>query len=175
MTRELLDGYHDRASITRSGAGFVVAPHKVLANIDHALKRLDLDLNTTVAVYDFANPDELLVIVERLRVGSMLLSHTVNTAFRIMLARYPEDLVRVPVPSHFDVRTMVPLTGSDREHELARQVFNRRADASADLEETEPLPELAGYETPEILVGFMLLYAMYGLKLNALKQRTGIA
>jgi hypothetical protein len=173
--RELLDQYHERASLTGSDDGFVVAPHKVLANIDHALERLDLDINAMVAVEDFASPEELMVIVDRLRMGSLLFSHTVNTAFRIMLARYPEGLVRAPIPPEYDVRTVVPLTGSDREHELARQVFNHRADAPEPLDEAELLPQLAGYSSPEVLVGFMLLYAMYGLKLNALKQRTGIS
>jgi hypothetical protein len=174
VSRELLDVYHDRASVSGPGDELLVAPHKVLANIDHALERLDLDLNAMVAIEDFTSPHELMVIVDRLRMGSMLLAHTVNTAFRIMLARYPEDLVRAPLPPELDVRAMVPLTGSDREHELARRVFNRRAEAPEALDETTPLPDVAGHEPLEIPAGFVLLYAMYGVKLSALKQRTGI-
>lgn len=171
---ELFDDYHHRASITGPDDEFAVAPHKVLTNIDFAMERLDLDINQPVAIEDFAHPDELMMLVDHLRMGSMLLAHTANTAFRIMLARYPEDLVRARVPKELDVRKMLPLSGSDREHELARRVFNRRAKAAEELEETAPLPDVAGYDSLEITNGFMLLWAMYGLKLGALKRRTGI-
>jgi hypothetical protein len=174
-TRELLDPYADRASVTGPDDQFVVAPHKVLANIDLALERLDLDINAMVSIEDFASVYELMTLIDELGMGSMLLAHTVNTAFGVMLARYPEDLVRAPIPPQLDVRTIVSLTGTDREHELARRVFNRRAEAPAALDETESLPEVEGHSSPEVLTGFVLLYAMYGIKLNALKDRTGIA
>lgn len=174
-TGELLDDHHDRASATGAGDEFLVAPHKVLANIDLAIERLDLDISAHVAIEDFASPEELMVIVDRLGMGSMLLAHTANTAVRIMLARYPHELVRNAIPPEVDVRTMVPITGTDREHDLARRVLNRRAGSEVELDESTPLPELAdGYEPPEVLTAFVLLYALYGVKLNALKQRTGI-
>jgi hypothetical protein len=87
VSSELLDDYHNRASATGPDDEFLVVPHKVLANIDHVLERLDLDIHAMVALEDFASPHELMVIVDHLRMGSMLLAHTVNTAFRLMLAR----------------------------------------------------------------------------------------
>ncbi len=94
-TAELLDAHHDRASIL-DGDDLIVAPGKVLANVEHAMERIDNDINTSVAINDFSSAEELMSIVETMSMGPMLLERTLNTAFRIMLNRYPEELVRVP-------------------------------------------------------------------------------
>ncbi|ANY10639.1 hypothetical protein [Pseudonocardia sp. HH130630-07] len=164
---------HSRASVSENGR-MTVAPQKVLTNIEQALERIDLDITVPFALEDVASAEELWVIVDQLSLGSMLLTHAANTAFGILLARYPEDLVRAPIPPELDVRTMTPFRGTDREHELARQVFNRRAGSRTDLDEVEELlPELDSHTSSEVITALLLLIVMYGLKVNALQRRAG--
>jgi hypothetical protein len=95
---ELLDQYHPRASIS-DGDQLLIVPGKVLENIAFAMERVDIDIDTAVSIEgDVAPVDELVSMVENLRLGPTLAVHVANTAMRIMSARYPEELVRTPLP-----------------------------------------------------------------------------
>lgn len=96
-----------------------------------------------------------------------------NTAMRIMSARYPAELVRTPLPDQYDLRKIAPLTLSDELHDLARAIFNRRTVAAADLDE-DAVPEVAQLHVNDQLQVFVAVFYMYGSKIGAMKHRTGI-
>ncbi|TQL36031.1 hypothetical protein FB564_1108 [Salinispora arenicola] len=43
-------------------------------------------------------------------VGALLAVRIVNAALLLMSGRYPEELVRTPLPDHVDLRKMLPVT-----------------------------------------------------------------
>lgn len=172
-TAELLDTYHDRASIL-DGDDLVVDPGKVLANFELAMERIDNDIDTPVAINDFASAEELMSIVHTMSMGPMLLERTLNTAFRIMLNRYPEELVRAPLPPDFDVRKLAPLDLTGDQNELGRSLFNLRARMDADIGSDDVEAEISGCSDFDVVNSFMAVFVIYGLKVGALKSRTGI-
>jgi hypothetical protein len=170
---ELLDQYHPRASIS-DGDQMLIDPGKVLANIAFAMERVDTDINTPVSIEeDVAPVDELMSMVQDLRLGPTLAVHVVNTALRIMSARYPAELVRRPLSPEYDLRKLAPLAISDQEHEIAKAIFNRRTTSTADLAEDD-VPELESLGMTDQLQVFVALFYMFGSKLGAMKYRTGI-
>lgn len=121
---ELLDPYHHRSSI-REGDQLYVEPGQVLENITHAMERLDLDINTEISIEeDVAGYDEIQILVQTIEMGDLLAVHVVNTATRIMIARYPADLVGRPLPAEFDLRQLQPLPMADRQPDTAKAIFN---------------------------------------------------
>ena len=102
---ELLDRYHPRASMS-DGDRMVVEPLKVLENIAFAMERVDTDIDTPISVEEDVVPfHELASLIQDLRMGPTLAIHVVNTAMRIMSARYPAELVNTPLPAGYDLRT----------------------------------------------------------------------
>jgi hypothetical protein len=97
----------------------------------------------------------------------------VNTAMKIMSARYPMDLVRAPLPPQYDLRKLAPLSITDQQHEIAKTIFNRRTASTVDLTEDD-----AGEMEPLGMVDqmqiFVALFYMFGTKVGAMKHRTGI-
>lgn len=174
--RELLDRYHSRASIRDGSGSMSIDPGQVLENISLAMERLDLDINTELSIEDdVASFSELAGMIQGLLLGPLLAAHVVNTAMRIMSARYPAELVAEPLPARYDLRALLPLSLDDRNHDLAKAIFNRRATAAADLDADDlsgPLEEVGVNGQLEV---FTALFWMYGTKISALKQRTGIA
>lgn len=171
--RELLDGYHSRASLV-DGDRFMVRPDQVLENITHAMERMDLDINTEVSLEDVASVDELVVLVQHLRLGHLLAAHVVNTGMRIMSARYPMELVCRPFPPPFDLRQLHPgMTFTDQEHETAKAIFNQRMTGTGDLDEDEVAATLESFDFGQQLQVFAALFFMYGSKVGALKYSTG--
>lgn len=173
--KELLDQYHPRASMS-DGDRFVVAPGKVLENVTLAMERVDLDIDTAISIEeDVASHDEVLSLIDELRMGPTLAIHVVNTAMRIMSARYPSELVGAALPPVYDLRKIAPqLTLSDAEHDAAKSIFNRRTASVEDLTEEDISAELASLDVPEQMAVFIALFCMYGTKVGAMKSRTGI-
>lgn len=173
VTGELLDPYHPRASIP-DGDKMLINPGQVLENIAFAMERVDTDIDTPVSIEEDVVPeDELVTMVQRLGLGPVLAVHVVNTAMRIMAARYPAELVRSPLPEEYDLRKLVPLTLDDRQHEIAKAIFNRRTASTTDLTEDD-VPELEPLDVGDQVQVFIALFYMYGLKVGAMKYRTGI-
>lgn len=171
---ELLDQFHPRASM-RGGEQMLNAPGKVLENIAFSMERVDTDINTPISIEeDVATVDELLNLVENLRMGPLLAVHVVNTALRIMEARYPAELVHRPLPPDYDLRVIAPLTLTDREHDTAKAIFNMRTTRSNDVTEDDIASEFAPLDVPEQMTVFVALYYMFGTKVGAMKRRTGI-
>ena len=172
--RELLDQYHPRASTT-DGEQIVIAPGKVLDNIELAMERVDNDIDTPVSIEDDVVPlDELATLIEKFMMGPTLAVTVVNTALKIMAARYPTELVRAPLPVEYDLRAMVPLELSDHVHDVAKTIFNRRTLSAVDLTEGDIATEMSGLDIPEQITTFVALFYMFGTKVGALKYRTGI-
>lgn len=172
---EFLDRDHPRASISEGGR-IVIEPGQVLDNIALAMERLDLDINTPVSIEEDVVPlNELLTLIQTLALGPTLAVHVVNTAMRIMSARYPEDLVRSPLPSQYDLRKIVPVPMSDREHAIAKILFNRRTASAVDLTEDDITEDVAPLQASDQLQVFVALFFMYGNKIGAMKYTTGIA
>jgi hypothetical protein len=170
---ELLDEYHPRASIS-DGDQIFIEPGKVLANIAFAMERVDTDINTPVSIEeDVAPVDELVTMVQDLRLGPTLAVHVANTAMRIMSARYPAELVRRPLPPQYDLRKLAPLTITDQQHEIAKTIFNRRTASTVDLAEDD-VPELEPLGMANQVQVFVALFYMFGSKVGAMKYRTGI-
>jgi hypothetical protein len=169
----MLDPYHARASVSDDDR-ILIQPGKVLENIALAMERVDTDINTPVSIEeDVASVDEMVSMVQELGLGPALAVHVVNTAMRIMSARYPAELVRRPLPRQFDLRKLVPLTLTDQQHEIAKMIFNRRTSSAVDLGE-EDVPELEPLGMADQVQVFVALFYMFGKKAGALKYSTGI-
>lgn len=171
--QEFMDQDHPRAGVS-DGGRIMLNPGKLLKNVTSAMERVDLDINTPVSIDDdVVGADELWALVEKMRMGPTLVVHVVNTAMRIMSARYPAELVQRPLPPEYDLRQLVQLEIDQPEHDVARAVFNRRTVSEVDLTESD-IPEVDELGMPEQAVVFMALFFMCGTKVGAMKQRTGI-
>ncbi|MGW4116641.1 hypothetical protein ACWEFJ_37685 [Actinosynnema sp. NPDC004786] len=148
----------------------------MLDNIALAMERLDVDIETPISIEEDVVPlDELLVLIQSMAMGPTLAVHVVNTAMRIMSARYPKELVRSPLPPQYDLRKIVPVKMDDREHDTAKALFNRRTSASGDFTEDDVAQDLAPLPANDQLQVFVALFFMYGNKIGAMKYTTGIA
>lgn len=172
---ELLDPYHPRASTT-DGDRIMLDPGQLLENIANAMARLDLDINTPISIEeDVASLNELMVMVQNLQMGPTLAIHVLNTAMRIMSARYPAELVTTPLPPAYDVRKILPqFTVDDQLHDIAKMLFNRRTTSSVDLDYDDVVADFEPLDTGAQLQIFTTLFYMYGTKIGAMKHRTGI-
>jgi hypothetical protein len=172
--RELLDRYHHRASIS-DGERLMLDPSQVLENIALAMERVDNDINTPISIEeDVASLSELAGLIQGMMMGPLLAVHVVNTALKIMSARYPTELVDNPLPPEYDLRKLFPLQLDDREHEVAKAIFNRRTTAGADLDAADVTDELEALGVAGQLQVLVCLIYMYGTKVGAMKHRTGI-
>lgn len=171
---QFLDPYHPRASV-REGDLITIDPGKVLENIQHALERLDLDINTPISIEeDVVTLDELLFMIDVLRMGPSVHVHVVNHAMSIMSRRYPADLVTRPLPPEFDLRVLTPIEIGDDLHDIAVLIFNMRAIQEEDIVEGDVGGLLAGLDGADQATTFTALFYACGLRLGALKSRTGI-
>jgi uncharacterized ParB-like nuclease family protein len=100
--------------------------------------------------------------------------HVVNTAMRIMSARYPAELVRRPLPPEYDLRKILALPIDDQDQAIAKVIFNRRAESTVDLTEDDISADLEPLDVPATVTIFVALFYMYGTKIGAMKHRTGI-
>lgn len=170
---EFIDPYHHRASIVEDGRVMLDAS-QVLENIAQAMERIDNDINTPVSIEEDVASLEELGSMTQLHMGSLLMSQVVNTAMRIMLARYPEDLVRTPIPADYDVRNAIPIELDDEEHDLAKKILDRRLSMTEDLDSTDIDEDLASVSWQDQLQVFIALFFMFGNRLGAIKYTTGI-
>lgn len=69
---------------------------------------MDNDIDTPVAIEDVSSVEEGWVLANDFRMEPTLAVHVVNTAMRIMSARYPAELVRAPLPPEYDLRKLQP-------------------------------------------------------------------
>ena len=172
---EFLDHYHRRASL-RDGDRMIIEPGKVLDNITEAMERVDLDINTEVSIEeDVVGVDELMCLIQDLCLGPTLAVHVVNTAMRIMSARYPAELVCAPLPPEYDLRKILGLHVADQQHTIAKAIFNQRITSATDLTEQDIAGHLEPLTVPDQMELFVTLFFMYGTKVGAMKHRTGIA
>jgi hypothetical protein len=171
---EFVDQYHRRASL-RDGDRMIIQPGKVLDNITEAMERVDLDINTVVSIEeDVVAVDELMSLIQNLRLGPTLAVHVVNTAMRIMSARYPAELVRTPLPPEYDLHKILALNITDQQHNIAKSIFNQRTTSATDLTEEDIASQLEPLTVPDQMELFVTLFYMYGTKVGAMKHRTGI-
>ncbi|WP_394620033.1 hypothetical protein JNUCC0626_13300 [Lentzea sp. JNUCC 0626] len=169
-----MDPHHHRASI-HPGDRLIVDPDQVLANVAMAMERLDLDTSTPVSIEeDGASLDELVALVEHLDQGPTLTAHTLNTAARVMNARYPEELVHRPLPQGCDLRRLFHVDIDEHSQSIARAVFNQRLAQHADVRSTEVAMDLDGTTPQQRIEVFMAVFFLYGTKVGALRNRTGI-
>lgn len=168
---ELLDSYHQRASISEDGR-MTIRPDKVLANLEEAMERIDIDINAEVAMEDVASATELTAMVQSLRMGPLLAVHIVNTGLRIM-DRYPAELVRRPLPPEYQLSKIVPMEITGRPHDTAKAIFNRRTASQVDLTTDDVTDDLDQLTVPEQVTVIVALFVMYGSKIGALKYSTG--
>ncbi|MFD4668666.1 hypothetical protein ACFWNN_02970 [Lentzea sp. NPDC058450] len=173
-TQELLDPHHHRASV-HLGDRLIVDPDQVLANVAMAMERLDLDTSTPVSIEeDVATLEELIALVDHFDQGPTLIAHTLNTAARVMNARYPAELVHRPLPLDCDLRRLFQVDIDERSLSIARAVFNHRLAQHADVRSTEVAVDLGGTTSQQRIEVFMAVFFLYGTKVGALQNRTGI-
>jgi hypothetical protein len=173
LASEFLDQYHHRASVVENGQ-VMFDGGQILENITQAMERIDLDINTEISIEeDVASVTELSSMT-KLGMGSLLMCHVVNTAMQIMLARYPEDLVRTPIPTDYDLRKIIAIDVKDDEHDLAKKILARRLGMTKDLDSTDIDDDLAGVSWQDQLQVFVALFYMFGNRLGAIKYTTGI-
>ena len=172
---EFLDRDHPRASL-EDGDQIIVNAGQVLENITMTMERIDMDIDTPVSIDDMVSTDELMVLVGTLHLGPALAVHVVNTAMKIMSARYPAELVRRPLPPEYDLHKLLgQLTVSDQQHEIAKKIFNQRTISTADLTEDDIAADLEPLGPAEQMTVSVTLFYMYGTKVGAIKHRTGAA
>jgi hypothetical protein len=174
QAQELLDRDHHRASVI-DGDRFLLDPGQVLDNITEAMERIDIDVDTAVAIEDFASAEELWSIVQ-MGGAATLAVHVVNTAARITGARYPADLAFTPLPSHYDLRKLIDWVKlTDEQHDTACVIFNQRLASKKDFTEEDVREHLDKVEDDVAqLQVFNALFFIYGTRVGALKYRTGI-
>ncbi|MFI9005983.1 hypothetical protein ACIGNX_01960 [Actinosynnema sp. NPDC053489] len=173
--REFLDPWHPRASVETGGSGQVIVnPERVLDNITLALHRLDVDIDAPPAFEpDTVTVNELAVMIDDLDRAATLVTRLVNIAVQLMATRYPEALVRFPLPETYDLRDVDRLAIGDREHALARQILNHRLASDVDLEPDDVVELLRPLGPGEQVHLLVALCRMYRHKLLALKHHTG--
>lgn len=151
-------------------------PSQVLANITSAMEWIEHDVHTVISIEaDIVSINELASMIHGLAMGPMLAVHVVNNAVRILTPCYPAELVRSPLPLGYDLRQILPMSLPDRHHETAKTIFNRRLASSSDLGERDIAVEMEGLDWQYQMQVFNALFCMYGTKLGAVKNRTGIA
>jgi hypothetical protein len=173
--REFMDRGHRRASIA-DGGRMMLDPGKVLTNIENTMRRIDADINTEVSVAeDLATEKELMVLIGDLMMGPTLITFLVNTGMDIMKAGgYPDDLVTNPLPDHYDLTALVSgMTVNERQHEIAKAIFNRRTTSTVDLTQDDVDGDLEPLDLPEKMEVFIILFWMWGTKIGAMKNVTG--
>ena len=109
-----------------------------------------------------------------MHMGPLLAVHVVNTAMRIMSARYPHELVRRPLPEQYDLRQLSPIELSDQEHETAKAIFNQRITSDLNLDHDDVTATLEPVGRDGQIQVFVALVYMYGTKIGAMKHSTGI-
>ncbi|MCE6998323.1 hypothetical protein LZG04_26505 [Saccharothrix sp. S26] len=173
--REFLDPWHPRASVeTGSPVRVYVDPERVLDNITLALHRLDVDLDAPPAFEpDTVTVNELAVMLDDLDRAASLVARLVNVAVQLMATRYPEPLVRFPLPDTYDLRDADRLAIGDREHALAREILNERLATDVDLHPDDLVERLRPLSPGEQVHLLVALCRMYRHKLVALKHHTG--
>jgi len=172
--QELLDPHHHRASV-HLGDRLVVDPDQVLENVAMAMERLDLDISTPVSIEeDVVSLEEMVAMVDHFDKGPALVAHTLNTAARVMNARYPAELVRHPLPPDCDLRRLFHADVDERSQDVARAVFNQRLAQDSDVRESQVAVDLDGLSSEQRIEVFMAVFFLYGTKVGALQNRTGI-
>lgn len=173
--REFLDPWHPRASVEAGRPEQVVVdPERVLDNITLALHRLDVDTDAPPAFEpDTVTVNELAVMLDDLDRAASLVARLVNIAVQLMATRYPEVLVRFPLPDTYDLRDVDRMAIGDREHDLARDILNHRLAADADLHPDDLVEQLRPLGPGEQVHLLVALCRMYRHKLLALKLHTG--
>ena len=171
---EFLDRDHPRSSL-EDGDQIIVNAGQVLENIAMTMERIDMDIDTPVSIDDMISTDELMVLVGTLHLGPALAVHVVNTAMKIMSARYPAELVRRPLPPEYDLRKPRPADGlrpaaRDRKEDLQPADHQHRR---PDGRRHSRRPGILG--PAEQMTVFVTLFYMYGTKVGAIKHRTGAA
>jgi hypothetical protein len=173
---EFLDPWHPRASVEASGPGaeVVVDPERVLDNITLALHRLDVDLDAPAPLGpDTLTENELVVMLAGPDRPAVLVAHVVNTAVRLMHSRYPLTAARAPFPDDYDLREVETLDVGDREHALARALFNQRLAGEPYLDPADLTPRLRAVDFEGHIRLLAALSVMFTHKLLALKHHTG--
>ena len=175
QVREFLDPWHPRASVeTDRPEQVFVDPERVLDNITLALHRLDVDIDAPPAFEpDTVTVNELAVMLDDLDRTAALVARLVNVAVQLMAARYPEALVRFPLPDTYDLRDVDRLAIGDREHHLARDILNQRLGTDVDLHPDDLVERLRPLDPGEQVHLLVALCRMYRHKLLALKLHTG--
>ncbi|GAA5142688.1 hypothetical protein [Pseudonocardia adelaidensis] len=134
-----------------------------------------MDINTAISIEeDVATLDELLAMIEQMRMGPTVMVHVVNTGVQIMLRRYPADLVDRTFTSRYDLRQITPIMISDELHDIAVRIFNLRTLSADDLIENDVARMFDGLDGADQATVFTALIYMYGTKIGALKSCTGL-
>ena len=108
------------------------------------------------------------------RSGGSASERALNTAARVMNARYPAELVRHPLPPDCDLRRLFHADVDERSQDVARAVFNQRLAQDADVRESQVAVDLDGLSSEQRIEVFMAVFFLYGTKIGALQNRTGI-
>jgi hypothetical protein len=173
--REFMDRGHQRASVA-DGDRMMLDPGQVLTNIENTMRRVHADINTHVSVADdLASEKELMVMMGELMMAAPLIVFLVNTGMAVMkTGGYPDELVTTPLPDHYDITALVPsLQVNERQHEIAKAIFNTRTTSPADLTEDDVDEILEPLDLAGKIEVFIILFWMWGTKIGAMKNVTG--
>lgn len=173
--REFFDRGHQRASIVDDGR-IMMDPGQVLTNIENTMQRIHDDINIHVSISDdIASEKELMAMMGDLMMDSFLILFLVNTGMKVMQdGGYPVDLVTHPLPENYDITALVPsMKVNERQHTIARAIFNRRSTSPADLTEDDIAADLESLDLAEKIEVFIILFWMWGTKIGAMKNVTG--
>ncbi|MFI6522601.1 hypothetical protein ACIBF1_44110 [Spirillospora sp. NPDC050679] len=160
----------------RSGDRIVVDVTQVFHSVEKAVDRQDRNLDAGISLEeDVASYDEVVAIVQNMMMGPSLAVHVVNSAHKLMLARYPAKLVCHPFEPQFAVATdNMPVPFTAEQQEIAKTLFNRRISSERDLGPSDA-PEVEALDAAGQIQIFVILFAMTGDKLAMLKHFTGTA
>ncbi|MFI6031630.1 hypothetical protein [Amycolatopsis magusensis] len=172
---QFFDRGHQRASIVDDGR-MMMDPGKVLTNIENTMRRVHTDIHTEFSIAeDIATDKELMAMMGELMMDSFLILFLVNTGMKVMIdGGYPADLVTRPLPDHYDITVLVPaLTVNQRQHQIAKAIFDLRSTSTADLTDDDIADTIAPLDLAEKIEVFIILFYMWGTKIGAMKNRLG--
>ena len=173
--REFFDRSHQRASIVDDDR-IMMDPGQVLTNIENTMRRVHEDINVHVSIADdIATEKELMAMMGELMMDKFLILFLVNTGMKFMKdGGYPTELVTKPLPDHYDITVLMPaLKVNERQHTVAKMIFDRRSTSLEDLTEDDITADLEPLDLAGKIEVFIILFYMWGTKVGAMKNVTG--
>jgi hypothetical protein len=174
--REFLDRGHQRASVVDDGR-IKMDPGQVLTNIENTMQRVHDNINVHVSIADDIATETELMAMGNLAMDSFLILFLVNTGMKLMKdGGYPDELVTKPLPDHYNITALMPgFTVNERQHQVAKAIFDRRSTSPTDLTDDDIAADLEPLDLVEKIEVFIILFHIWCTKIGAMKTSRALS